>query len=148
VRAREEIVRRNEAITAMHSSRRERLDGREVERLFVHLPADPLLQGAANLHHADPEVLCTAPLPMAFHTRRYWFDTAAGLIVARQCGCKNTPDPAAAADPAIQVDYPGPEGLPADLFTFRIPARADVTVIDPELGRMLRSGGESERVGR
>jgi hypothetical protein len=137
------IIRGNEAITAVFSSRKVRLANREAESLFVHLPADPQMHFAANLHHADPTVLRESPLPTLFHSRRYWFDPETGLIVARQCGCKGSPDANSKYEPSILIDYPDPESLPAELFAFEIPVDADVTVIDPELGRPLRSEGKS-----
>ena len=145
VNSRHAIIRESEVITAMFSERRVVLEEREAVRLFVHLPADPLLKFAANLHHADPVVIRDAPIPTKFFTRRHWFDPSTGLIVGRQCGCRGTPDLDSKYTPRILIDYPDREQLSEELFKFKIPRTADVTLIDPELGRSIRSDGKAKK---
>jgi hypothetical protein len=142
VRSRANVVRGNEAWTAMFSSRREQFGDRKVERLLAHYPPDPLLQGIVNLHHADPVALRTAPLPEVFYSRRYWFDPDTKRIVARQCGCKSGPDVNTDYEPNTMIDYPDSKSLPPDLFAFEIPPTADVSISDPKLRRVFASEGK------
>jgi hypothetical protein len=141
---RADIVREYETLTGMFSYRKVRLGEDEVDRLFGHFPPDPLYMHMANLHHFDPKVIRTSPIPTEFYTRRHWYDPKTGLTRGYRCGCKGATPTTNANAPALKIDYPQPENIPRELFNFQIPATARLTVVDPELDRPLQSDGQPE----
>jgi hypothetical protein len=119
---------------------RERLDGKEVDRITIYFPADPRYGGAEPIHDFDPKAQKSVSGSES-RTRTYWFDAKTNLLIQRECGCK---------PPKYRVtaDYPLPEQMPRELFSWKIPARAGLEVADPALGRALYSEGRQGADGK
>jgi hypothetical protein len=135
MRVRQRVIRTGEENTAVFACQKERLNGREVEKLTAYFPADPFADRFCS-HGFDPKAHLTLP-GTRFWARLYWFDPDTGRLVQRKCGCKRP-------GWEIRIDYPAPESVPKELFTFEVPHGAVLEVSDPELGRSLRSAGQKE----
>ncbi len=133
VHERAEMIRVYEERTGVFACQREQLGGKEVDRLTIYFPADPQQGGAWPIHNFEPKAQKTAS-GMESRTRTYWFDPKTNLMVQRACGCQ---------PPKYQVtvDYPRPEQMPRDLFSWKMLPGVPLEVTDPELGRPLYSEG-------
>lgn len=133
---REGVIRRMQECKATYVSEKDVVDGKEVERITFRCLADPA--GDSPIHGFDPGVhqKLLQSSDAKFRTRTYGFDPKTHFVVGYQCGCKS---------PKIRcrIDYPAPESVPRDLFTFRVPREATLEVNDPELGRQVYSEGQT-----
>jgi len=136
---RKELFQRAERARATHVSETERRDGKEVEKVTFQYLADPDVDGDWPIHSFNPEAhlkLLESP-DAKFLPRTYWFDAKTHLVAGYRCGCKSTKY-------EYWVDYPAPESVPRELFTFEVPRDAELTVADPALGRRVQSEGQTE----
>ncbi len=136
---RDECLKFAEKAKATWVSEKERRDGREVEKITFWYLADPLAGFRSPIHGFIPELhqkLLDSP-KAEFRMRTEWFDPKTGRRVGHRCGCKGS---------AYEelTDFPAPESLPRELFTFQIPRDAVLEVRDPELGRVIHSQGQKK----
>ncbi|MHC4407058.1 MAG: hypothetical protein ACYTG0_46185 [Planctomycetota bacterium] len=115
---------------------KEQLDGTEAEKIAVYCPPDPDVRAEACQHGFDPKkhLLLSGT---EFRGRVYWFDPKTHLLLRYRCGCKWV-----AHDD--RFDYPAPESVPRELFTFHVPRDAVLVVNDPALRREIQSEGQTE----
>jgi hypothetical protein len=131
------LIRESEQMTGLFACQEERLDGKKVDKLTVHFPAERRSDGGRNNIHNFFSKVQLAASGMEFCTRQHWFDPKTGLRVQFRCGCKP-------AGYRVTLDYPSPESMPRKLFTFDVPPDALLEVDDPALGRRLNSKGQAE----
>lgn len=136
VGSRDYIMRWSERLRATHVSEKDRLDGREVEKVTHRFLAEA--DGDQNIHDWRPafDKLLQSP-DAVFRTRTHWFDPKTNLPVRRACGCKFPRHD-------DWIDYPPPESVPPGLFQFEVPRDATLEVNDPELGRRIYSEVQTE----
>ncbi len=132
------LIRESEELTGVFACQKDRLAGKEVDKLTVHYPAERQAKGRwNNIHSFRPEVQLAAS-GTEFCRREHWFDPKTQLRLRFRCGCK-------APGCRVTLDYPPPESVPRDLFTFEVPLDARLEVRDPELGRdAIHSEGQRE----
>jgi len=135
-RERAAVIRTFEMRTGVPACEKEQVGSKQVDKVTIHFPADPRHQGWP-IHDFEPRVQLTVSGTES-RTRTYWFDPETDLALRRQCGCK---------PPKYHwcVDYPAPESVPKELFTFEVPEGARLEVVDPELRRPLYSEGKRKR---
>ena len=133
---RTEVLRVTEYLTGVSVSQKEWRGGREVEKITEYAPS-----GASSayrtlcIHNFQPKKHLKSS-GMQFRGRVHWFDPKTGRFLGRRCGCK----------PSLHeewVDFPAPESVPRELFRFEVPRDATLEVEDPELGREIRSEGQT-----
>ena len=133
---RETCIRMAELDGSPLASRKERIDGRELERI-EHYGAEVTFEGDGPKRDRLPYAL-EQLLGMEFRRARiWWVDPGTQLVVGRRCGCK------APAEEVLYDPRP-PETFPRELFTLRIPRDALLIVDDPQLGRRILSSGETK----
>jgi len=137
---RESIFYHSEVVTGAFATEKDQLDGKEVEKVTVYLPpeADSLKLGLCA--HAFVPEKHRFLSGTEFRARVYRFDPKTGLPLQRLCGCKR---PLERGTHDERIDYPAPQSVPRDLFTFRVPDGVVLEVNDPELGRQFRPTGET-----
>jgi hypothetical protein len=135
-RPRETLIRLEELLGTPLASRKERIDGRELERIEGYA-AEVTFEGDGPRRDRLP-----APLEQLLATefrraRTWWVDPGTQLVVGRRCGCKG---------PAQEIlyDFRPPDTFPRELFTLKIPRDALLIVDDPQLGRRILSPGETK----
>jgi hypothetical protein len=130
---RESNIRWTESHSGAFVSQIERLEGKEVEKITFHSPMERLQGVGRPIHDFEPRKHLERS-GTEFRTRTRWFDLKTHLAVGDQCGCEL---------PKLDtyVDYPAPESVPRELFTFQVPPDARLDVGDPALGRAIRSEG-------
>lgn len=130
------VIRYAEEITGVFALRKERLNGKEVDKLTVYFPAIRQPDGRLGNAHSVAEIK-RAGSATEFCARHFWFDPKTNLWFRRDCGCK---------PPGYRetLDYPPPESVPRDLFEFKVPPDAVLEVDDPALGRPVLSEGHPE----
>ena len=134
-----EFFVRGELNKATRVSEKERRDGKEVEKVVFQYLADPDKDGDWPIHSFDPEAhlkLLQSPDAKFPPPRTYWFDAKTHLVTGYRCGCKSMKY-------EYSVDYPTPESVPRELFTFEVPHDAELIVVDPALGRRVQSEGQT-----
>jgi len=114
-------------------------DGREVEKIIAYYPPCPATGSWLNAHGFDPKWHLQQS-GTEFRTRQYWYDLKTGRFLGRRCGCQWPYE-------EWRLDYPAPESVPKELFTFQVPAGAKMEVTDPELRRQLQSQGSRFLLG-
>ncbi|MHC4404901.1 MAG: hypothetical protein ACYTG0_35080 [Planctomycetota bacterium] len=135
VRERAKTISNAEHRTAVVACEREQLDGKEVDKVTACYPADPQQRGRWPIHGFDPKAQLLVS-GMESRTRTFWFDPETHLMVQRECGCEP-------AKYHVTAEYPPPESLSRERFTFEIPRAARLEVVDPALGRPVYSEGQS-----
>ena len=138
---REQFFRFFELRTGVFAHTKDRLDGREVDKIVVYLPPD---EDGRHCQHGpfNPKRHLRFSGPR-FPGRVFWFDLETGLPLKRQCRCLR-PNTGTHDE---RIDYPAPGSLPGDLFTFEVPREAQLEVHDPALGRTVHSLGTKEEPG-
>jgi hypothetical protein len=115
VTSREEMIQWGEKHKANVVPEKDQLDGREVEKVTLTWSDEPV------------------------NTRQIvWFDLKSRRPVKF---CYETLDGKQGIEAAI--DYPSPEDVPKERFTFQVPRDAALEVYDPQLGRQLSAGGQT-----
>lgn len=115
LKSREEMIRWGEKYKAKLVPEKDRLDGREVDKITVTRTEEPVT------------------------TRQIvWFDQKSGRPLKL---CYERLDGLQKAEAVI--DYPSPDALPRERFTFQVPRDAAVEVFDPQFGRQLSSEGQT-----
>jgi hypothetical protein len=132
---RERAFRFAESVTGIAVSQKEQRDGKEVEKIIAYYPPCFHLGSSYSAHGFDPKWYLRQS-GTEFRTRQYWFDPTTGRFLGRRCGCKWPQHD-------LWIDYPPPESVPKELFTFQVPAGAKVEVTDPELRRQFQSEGRT-----
>lgn len=145
--ARDNVFREMEEVnTAIFAAEKDSLDGREADKITVYQPPDPGFP-KLRMHGFQPRLYLRLP-GTVFPGRTYWFDTASGLPLQRRCGCirplEAIDSPSGGFTHDERIDYPDPNSVPKDLFTFHVPPDAQLVVEDPALGRHLRSDRKGE----
>ena len=131
VRRRDNVIRLAEQTTAVISMQEEQLDERKAEKLTAYYPADPAVGGNSPIHEFDPalqrEVSGTEQ-----RTRVHWFASETGLMIRRRCGCKRPKW-------RLNVDYPHPDAVGQNYFSFDLPDGVHLTAANEELKRVFLS---------
>ena len=135
VRRRRTAIRGAEELTAVFRLQVDHLGDRKVDKITAYYPADPLQAGNHPIHEFDPELQRRVPGTDP-RTREFWFDPTTGLLVHRRCGCKHPKWEAT-------FDFPPPESIGQDRFTFELPPGARLTATDEELKRLFRSSQDA-----
>ncbi|MHC4402444.1 MAG: hypothetical protein ACYTG0_22495 [Planctomycetota bacterium] len=135
IKERAEFVRRWEKSTAVFACERERLSGREVDKITAFFPVNPRRSGDTLYDFSPGDYRKTSATE--FVTREAWFDLTTHLRLRYRCGCR---------PPKHQNwdEYPPPESVPRELFKFQVPRDAELIVVDPALGRHVQSEGQEE----
>lgn len=131
IRHREWTKRWSERLKATHVTEKDRLNGKEVEKMTFRYLAEPDGDQCIHDRKAGFEERLRSP-DAVFRTRAYWFDCDTHLLRRRKCGCKFPRHD-------DWVDYPSPESIPRDLFRFQVPRDATLEIKDPALGRPIVS---------
>ena len=138
VAPRREFFVTGELSKATHVSEKDRLNGEEVEKVTFRFLADPEDNEKSPIHSFSPDVhLKFLQSPDAkFLNRTYWFDPKTNLLLGKDCGC---------IPPKYdyRIDYPAPNSVSRELFTFEVPRDALLVVDDPDIGRQIRSEGQT-----
>ena len=138
VAPRSEFFVTGELNKATHVSEKDRLNGEEVEKVTFRYLADPEDNEKSPITSFSPDAhLKFLQSPDAkFLTRTYWFDPKTNLLLGKDCGC---------VPPKYdyRIDYPAPDSVPRELFTFEVPRDALLIVDDPDVGRQIRSEGQT-----
>jgi hypothetical protein len=134
---REALETHLKATAISYTVEKDRRDGKPVEKITAKYLAVPGWIGEEPTHGFDAKRdHKLAKIPGAkFLTRTYWFDPMTHVIVGYRCGCQKPKQ-------EWWCDYPAPESVPRELFTFRVPREATLEINDPELGRQVRSEGQ------
>ena len=144
--ARDKVIREMEEVnTAIFAAEEDLLDGRKADKITVYQPPDPSFP-KHRMHGFRPRLYLRLP-GTVFPGRTYWFDAASGMPLQRRCGCirpLELSDSSGGFTHDERLDYPDPHSVPKDLFTFEVPADAQLVVEDPSLGRQLRSDRKAE----
>jgi hypothetical protein len=133
---RTEVLRVTEYLTGISVIQKEWRGDREVEKITEYAPPGaPSAYETSCIHVFRPKKHLKLP-GTQFLNRVHWFDPKTGRLLGRRCGCK----------PSVHeywVDFPEPESVPRELFRFEVPRDATLEVKDPELGREIRSKGQT-----
>ena len=84
---REEVIRYTESLKGSYVSQKDRLDGKEVEKITTYLLAEPATDFDTNIHFFRPEIhekLLKSPNAV-YRSRTYWFDPKTNLLLRRDC---------------------------------------------------------------
>ncbi len=131
------VIRWADEITGVFALEKERLNGKEVDKLTVYFPAIRQSDGSLSNAHSMAEIRRAGSATTEFCARHFWFDPKTDLWLRRDCGCK----PSGYRE---TLEYPPPDSVPRELFEFKVPPDALLEVKDPALGRPLTSEGNAE----
>ncbi|MHC4402446.1 MAG: hypothetical protein ACYTG0_22505 [Planctomycetota bacterium] len=136
-RDRESQIRAVERPSGIFVSETERLDAKEVEKITPYLPTERRRHTGGHIRDFEPKKHLERSGTEFQACRTRWFDLETRLTVQSQCGCQ-------LPNRDEYVDYPPPESVPRELFTFQVPRDALLAIGDPELGRHIYSEGQTE----